>query len=120
MCVCVHACVEQAAIRDDEEWYFFSEHNKKYANSERAGRTTRAGQWKVTGKDRKIWDKHGKEVIGVKKILVFYEGRGSNAVKTSWVIHEYHSNNASAYQVFSYFTFLISFFSFLLIANFIN
>ncbi|KAL9435378.1 hypothetical protein AB3S75_021618 [Citrus x aurantiifolia] len=89
---------EQAAIGDDEEWYFFSEHNKKYANSARTERTTRAGHWKVTGKDRQIWDKHGKEVIGVKKNLVFYKGRGSNAVKTSWVIHEYHSNNASAYQ----------------------
>ncbi|KAK9207135.1 hypothetical protein WN943_017420 [Citrus x changshan-huyou] len=74
----------QAAIRDDDEWYFFSEHNKKYANSARTERTTRAGHWKVTGKDRQIWDKNRKEVIGVKKNLVFYEGRGSNAVKTSW------------------------------------
>ena len=106
--VYTYACTEQAAIENDEEWYFFSEHNKKYANSARTERTTRAGHWKVTGKDRQIWDKNRKEVIGVKKNLVFYKGRGSNAVKTSWVIHEYHSNNASAYQAFSYFTFVFS------------
>lgn len=53
----------------------------------------------MTGNDRKIKDQHGKEVIGVKKNLVFYEGRGSKARRTNWVIHEYHSTKASAYKV---------------------
>ncbi|KAJ4727989.1 NAC domain containing protein [Melia azedarach] len=89
---------DKSALRDDEEWYFFSAPNRKYANSARVERTTNAGYWKVTGKDRPILDSCRKEVIGVKKHLVFYTGRGSDGVKTSWVIHEYHSNKASAYQ----------------------
>lgn len=89
---------------DDEEWYFLSELNKKYANSDRVERTTKLGYWKVTGNDRQIWDNCGKEVIGVKKNLVFHKGRGSKAVKTSWVIHEYHSYKASAYQAISHYT----------------
>ncbi|KAK9202102.1 hypothetical protein WN944_017312 [Citrus x changshan-huyou] len=92
---------EQAATPDDEEWYFFSELQKKYANSDRVDRTTKLGSWKVTGGDRQIWDNCGKEVIGVKKNLVFHKGHGSKAKKTSWVIHEYHSSKASVHQAIS-------------------
>ncbi|KAJ4727990.1 NAC domain containing protein [Melia azedarach] len=86
----------QSVIPDDEEWCFFNKPSPKYANSGRTDRTTKAGFWKVTGKDLAISDDSGEQVIGFKKTLVFYRGRGSNAVKTSWVIHEYHSKNASA------------------------
>ncbi|KAJ4727988.1 NAC domain containing protein [Melia azedarach] len=88
----------QSVLPDDEEWYFFNKPNLKYANSARTERTTKAGYWKVTGQDRPILDNCGKDVIGLKKNLVFHTGRAPNGVKTSWVMHEYHSNNASAYQ----------------------
>lgn len=113
--VCMYA--DKSALRDDEEWYFFSAPNRKYANSARVERTTNAGYWKVTGKDRPILDSCRKEVIGVKKHLVFYTGRGSDGVKTSWVIHEYHSNKASAYQAYIYFIYVF-FFSPYIIAHF--
>lgn len=68
---------------DHPKWYFFCPRNYKYSNSQRANRTTNAGYWKVTGKDRKIKD------IAIKKTLVFYEGRIPNGIRTSWVMHEY-------------------------------
>ncbi|KAJ0111663.1 hypothetical protein Patl1_00721 [Pistacia atlantica] len=98
-----------SARPDNTMWYFFNAPTYKYAKSKRTNRTTGAGYWKVTGKDRPIWDDRGTKVIGIKKNLVFYLHRFPNGVKTNWVIHEYHSNNAPLYQAFSFL-----FFSFLL------
>ncbi|KAJ9188604.1 hypothetical protein P3X46_003945 [Hevea brasiliensis] len=68
---------------NDQVWYFFCPRNYKYSNSNRANRTTNAGYWKVTGKDRKINEN------GIKKTLVFYQGR-PKGVKTNWIMHEYN------------------------------
>ncbi|XP_043806557.1 protein NTM1-like 9 isoform X2 [Manihot esculenta] len=70
-------------IPNDQVWYFFCPRNYKYSYSHRANRTTNAGYWKVTGKDRKINDN------GIKKNLVFYQGRPKGA-KTNWIVHEYN------------------------------
>ncbi|XP_050203914.1 protein NTM1-like 9 [Mercurialis annua] len=67
---------------NDQVWYFFCTPNYKYSNSKRVDRTTNAGYWKVTGKDRKIEDN-----IGIKKTLVFHHGR-PKGVKTNWIMHE--------------------------------
>ncbi|EEF47089.1 hypothetical protein RCOM_1340970 [Ricinus communis] len=67
---------------NDQVWYFFCTPNYKYSNSKRVDRTTTAGYWKVTGKDRKIKD------IAIKKTLVFYQGR-PKGVRTNWIMHEY-------------------------------
>ncbi|KAG2330958.1 hypothetical protein Bca52824_002138 [Brassica carinata] len=76
----------------DLVWYFFNP--REYHVSEKkkgTKRTTPSGFWKATGVDRKIKDKrgHGDE-IGIKKTLVYHEGKAANGVKTPWVIHEYH------------------------------
>ncbi|KAH8488921.1 hypothetical protein Peur_059456 [Populus x canadensis] len=83
---------ELAAIQEpnDPECYFFCPRSYKYANSHRANRTTQAGYWKVTGKDRIVKTKITKEHIATKKTLVFYEGRVPNGIKTNWIMHEYH------------------------------
>ncbi|XP_044500951.1 NAC domain-containing protein 91-like [Mangifera indica] len=83
---------------DDQQWYFFSAIAYKYAKSKRIERTTRAGSWKVTGKDREIYDENTGQLIGKRKALVFYQGHGSNAVKTCWAMHEFHSETARYYQ----------------------
>ncbi|CAH8306505.1 unnamed protein product [Eruca vesicaria subsp. sativa] len=77
---------------NDLEWYFFCR-RECYASDKKKGtkRTTSSGYWKATGVDRKIRDKRGHGVeIGIKKTLVYHQGKAGNGVKTPWVIHEYH------------------------------
>ncbi|XP_028752248.1 NAC transcription factor 29-like [Neltuma alba] len=75
---------------DDSECFFFSPPDYKYAKSTRWNRTTSCGSWKFTGRERNIREQGTNNVIGIKRILVFYEGRPPRARKTNWVIHEYH------------------------------
>ncbi|XP_068315268.1 protein NTM1-like 9 [Pyrus communis] len=72
-----------------KEWFFFSRPDYKYNNSPRCKRVTDQGFYKITGKEREIRAEESKAVIGKKRILIFYEGRGSKAKKTDWVVHEY-------------------------------
>ncbi|WVZ16322.1 hypothetical protein V8G54_009304 [Vigna mungo] len=78
----------------NSEWFFFSPVKLKYSNSERFKRTTKSGFWKPTGEPRDVRTEDTNTVIGTKKTLVFYIGRASKAVKSNWVIHEYHALNS--------------------------
>uniref|UniRef100_A0A0E0KVB0 NAC domain-containing protein n=1 Tax=Oryza punctata TaxID=4537 RepID=A0A0E0KVB0_ORYPU len=84
------------------EWYFFSLHDRKYATGQRTNRATRSGYWKATGKDRAIVTSRrrrraatageatgGGAVVGMRKTLVFYQGRAPRGTKTEWVMHEF-------------------------------
>ena len=75
---------------DDSECYFYTRPDYKYSNSARLNRTTSQGFWKVTGKDRQIKECDTNKVFGIKKNLVYYEGRVPHGVRRNWVIHEYH------------------------------
>ncbi|XP_031278391.1 NAC domain-containing protein 96-like [Pistacia vera] len=103
---------EQSILEDDQVWYFFSTPSKKYANSKQMARTTSegTGYWKITGRDREVKNKRSGEVIGIKKTLVFYEGRNPDTVRTSWVMNEFHSINAASSQAYLSF-FLIYYFN---------
>ncbi|KAJ6686331.1 FACTOR putative-RELATED [Salix purpurea] len=70
----------------------------KYPNSQRVNRTTKAGYWKSTGRDRKIKARRTKKEIGTKKTLVFHEGRVPDGIKTNWIIHEYRSQTILPHQ----------------------
>ena len=101
-------CVGFSVIKtDDPEWFFFSLLDYKYSNGSRSNRATNAGYWKPTGQDRGIFSGTNKEVIGTKKTLVFYRGRGRGAIRTNWVIHEYHTNIASLPANVCYITTII-------------
>ncbi|PAN40128.1 hypothetical protein PAHAL_7G293800 [Panicum hallii] len=75
------------------EWYFFSLHDRKYATGQRTNRATRSGYWKATGKDRPISISGRRAgaaaVVGMRKTLVFYQGRAPRGSKTEWVMHEF-------------------------------
>nr|TKW18048.1 hypothetical protein SEVIR_5G408300v2 [Setaria viridis]TKW18054.1 hypothetical protein SEVIR_5G408300v2 [Setaria viridis] len=71
----------------DMEWYFFCPRDKKYATGSRANRLTPNGFWKSTGNDRTIV--LNTRIVGMKKTLVFHEGKAPRGDRTDWVMYEY-------------------------------
>lgn len=81
----------------EREWYFFVPRDRKAGSGGRPNRTTERGFWKATGSDRAIRSSaDSKRVIGLKKTLVFYQGRAPRGTKTDWVMNEYRLPDSGA------------------------
>ncbi|KAM0908978.1 hypothetical protein ACQ4PT_015060 [Festuca glaucescens] len=92
------AAASHGGINVDNEWYFFSPRERKYPNGVRPNRAAGSGYWKATGTDKPITagGVPGAEVVGVKKALVFYQGRPPKGMKTNWIMHEYRLADSAA------------------------
>ncbi|KAL7595857.1 hypothetical protein Lser_V15G29396 [Lactuca serriola] len=78
------------ALFGTNEWYFFTPRDRKYPNGSRPNRVTGNGYWKATGADKPIKRKSDPNtIVGIKKALVFYTGKGVKGIKTNWIMHEY-------------------------------
>ncbi|RWW69040.1 hypothetical protein BHE74_00023399 [Ensete ventricosum] len=79
---------EKSLLRTrDLEWYFFCPRDKKYTNGSRSNRATDGGYWKATGRDRSVI--HNSCTVGMKRTLVFHEGKPPKGGRTNWVMYEY-------------------------------
>ncbi|KAJ8749115.1 hypothetical protein K2173_013722 [Erythroxylum novogranatense] len=89
----LHTCepwqLPEVAKLNANEWYFFSFRDRKYATGFRTNRATTSGYWKATGKDRTVLDPTTREIVGMRKTLVFYRNRAPSGIKTGWIMHEF-------------------------------
>lgn len=73
----------------EHERFFFSTKEIKYPNGNRSNRATQSGYWKATGLDKQIVATRSRQVVGMKKTLVFYKGKPPTGSRTDWIMHEY-------------------------------
>ncbi|XP_071721132.1 NAC domain-containing protein 90-like [Rutidosis leptorrhynchoides] len=74
---------------DPEQWFFFIPRQEKEARGGRPSRLTKTGYWKATGSPSIVYSSSSNRAIGIKRILVFYNGRVPNGKKTKWKMNEY-------------------------------
>ncbi|XP_020237084.1 NAC domain-containing protein 83 [Cajanus cajan] len=87
--VCKHDPWDLPGNCDHQERYFFSPKEAKYRNGNRMNRTTKCGYWKATGSDKRISSSTCSGIVGIRKTLIFYEGKSPKGSRTQWILHEY-------------------------------
>ncbi|KAG8068597.1 hypothetical protein GUJ93_ZPchr0005g15189 [Zizania palustris] len=81
-------CTAQSCLQSrDLEWFFFCPLDKKYPNGTKTNRATPNGYWKTSGKDRTI--ELNSRIVGMKRTLIFHEGKAPKGNRTDWVMYEY-------------------------------
>ncbi|KAM7273209.1 hypothetical protein ACFE04_027873 [Oxalis oulophora] len=90
---------------DTEQWFFFTPRQEREVRGGRPSRTTETGYWKATGSPNHVYSSDNK-VVGLKKTMVFHEGKAPFGKKTTWKMNEYRaihgestSNNATTYKL---------------------
>ncbi|MFS7903654.1 putative transcription factor NAM family [Helianthus anomalus] len=73
---------------DREQWFFFIPRQEKEVLGGRPSRLTQSGYWKATGSPSIVYSLSNR-AIGVKRTMVFYNGRAPTGTKTKWKMNEY-------------------------------
>ncbi|XVE75930.1 hypothetical protein DITRI_Ditri12bG0131200 [Diplodiscus trichospermus] len=79
---------EHLCHKDPEQWFFFIPRQESEARGGRPRRLTTTGYWKATGSPGCVYSSNNRP-IGVKRSMVFYNGRAPNGRKTEWKMNEY-------------------------------
>ncbi|XP_022731098.1 NAC domain-containing protein 90-like [Durio zibethinus] len=80
---------------DTEQWFYFTPRQEREARGGRPNRTTTSGYWKATGSPSYVYSSDDR-VIGMKKTMVFYNGKAPSGRKTKWKMNEYRAIEAVA------------------------
>ncbi|KAG6533966.1 hypothetical protein ZIOFF_007845 [Zingiber officinale] len=84
------------ALYGNREWYFYTPRDRKYPNGSRPNRAAGRGYWKATGADKPVAVPGSiGRTLGIKKALVFYQGKAPKGIKTDWIMHEYRLIDSS-------------------------
>ncbi|KAF5727538.1 NAC domain-containing protein 90 [Tripterygium wilfordii] len=70
------------------DWFFFTPRQEREAKGGRPSRTTATGYWKATGSPGWVFSSNNR-VIGVRKSMVFYQGKAPHGKKTKWKMNDY-------------------------------
>ena len=81
--------------KDPEQWFFFITRKESEARGGRPKRLTTSGYWKATGSPGYVYSINSRP-IGVKRTMVFYNGRAPNGKKTEWKMNEYKAIEGEA------------------------
>ncbi|MFQ6641425.1 hypothetical protein Gotur_016320 [Gossypium turneri] len=84
--------------KDPEQWFFFIPWQESEARGGRPKRLTTTGYWKATGSPGFVYSS-GNRPIGVKRTMVFYNGRAPNGVRTEWKMNEYKAIEQGASSI---------------------
>ncbi|XP_073015870.1 NAC domain-containing protein 83-like isoform X2 [Primulina eburnea] len=77
-----------AGDSDQERYFFINKAN--YGNQKRIVIPTRAGFWRAIGPEKRIVCSKTMPLVGIKRTLVFYEGKNTRVARTDWIMHEYY------------------------------
>ncbi|XP_064942022.1 NAC domain-containing protein 90-like isoform X1 [Musa acuminata AAA Group] len=84
--------------RDGEQWLFLCPRQEREAHGGRPTRTTPSGYWKATGSLSYVFSSTNR-VMGMKRTMVFYQGRTPTGTKTRWKMNEYRALEEGATTV---------------------
>lgn len=88
---CIIAGISGELCTGDEPWFFFSPRQERETHGGRPNRLTPSGYWKATGTPSYVFsttDNHHRK-IGLKRTMVFHEGKAPTGNKTKWKVNEY-------------------------------
>ncbi|KAJ1394533.1 NAC domain [Sesbania bispinosa] len=78
----------EVSVTETEQWFFFVPRQESEARGGRPKRLTNTGYWKATGSPNHVYSSDNR-IIGLKRTMVFYDGRAPNGTKTDWKMNEY-------------------------------